>query len=141
MVAGNWTLTATGLTKLTNGVFLDADTYKCALFASTSDLSTSSDVFADVSDELPTANGYTAGGASITISRTGTDVVVIDATDVTFTASGGSLVARWAAIYEVSGSILAFCLLDATPADVTALDGNTIDVVVAADGLFELTVV
>jgi hypothetical protein len=42
MAAGNWTLTDEGLTRLTNGEWLDGDSYKIALFLSTSNIGASS---------------------------------------------------------------------------------------------------
>jgi hypothetical protein len=44
-----------------------------------------------------------------------------------WTASGGSIVARFAVLYKVSSDdVMAYCLLDATPADVTVTTGNTL---------------
>jgi uncharacterized protein with von Willebrand factor type A (vWA) domain len=45
-----------------------------------------------------------------------------------WTASGGSIAARYAAVYEVGGDVLAYCLLDTTPADVTVTSGNVLTV-------------
>ena len=65
----------------------------------------------------------------------GTTTVTVDiATDPVWTASGGSIVARFAAIYEVSGDVLCYCLLDSTPANVTATTGNTLTVAAHASG-------
>jgi hypothetical protein len=43
--------------------------------------------------------------------------------------SGGNLVARWAVLYEVGGDVVAYVLLDATPADVPTTPNNTLTVV------------
>lgn len=140
MAAGAWTFTNTSRTKLLNGQFdIDTDSWKCALFLSTSNLGAASTTFAGVTNEHAAANGYTAGGIAISLTLAGTTTVTVDiATDPVWTASGGSITARYAAIYEVGGDILCYCLLDSTPADVTATDGNTLTVAANASGVFTL---
>lgn len=130
MAAGTWTLTNTARTKILNGQFdLDSDTYKCALFLSTSNLSTSSTTYAGVTNEHANANGYTTGGLTVAFTLAGTTSVTASFTsNPVWTATGGSITARWAAIYEVGGDVLAFVLLDSTPANVTATDGNTLTI-------------
>lgn len=140
MAAGTWTLTNTGRTNLLNGTFdLDTDTFKIALFLSTSNIGAGSTTYAGVTNEHANANGYTTGGNAVTGSLSGTTTVTFDVTDPTaWTASGGSITARFAVLYEVSGNVLAYCLLDSTPADVTATSGNTLTVVINASGVFTL---
>lgn len=139
MAASAWSLTNTGRTSLLNGTFdLDTDVFKMALYLSTSDLGAASTTYALVSNQHANANGYTTGGVSVTLSLTGTTTVTIDCTDAVWTASGGSIVARFAAIYEVSGNVLCYCLLDSTPADVTVTTGNTLTVQIHASGIFTL---
>jgi hypothetical protein len=139
--AGKWTLTNTTLTNLYNGTFdLDSDSYKMALFLSTSDIGASSTTYAGVTNEHANANGYTTGGIAITLTLAGTTTVTIDIqTDPTWTASGGSIVARYAAIYEVGGNVVCYCLLDSTPADVTTTTGNTLTVAAHASGVGTVT--
>lgn len=140
MAAGAWTFTDEGRTKLTTGEWLDADTYKIALFLSTSNIGASSTTYAGLTNEHANANGYTTGGKSVTLSRSGTTTVTFDATDpAAWTASGGSITARFAVLYEVSGRVLCYCLLDSTPADVTATDGNTLTIAIHASGVFTLS--
>lgn len=139
MAAGSWTLTNTGRTSLLNGTFdLDSDTFKMALFLSTSNIGASSTTYAGLTNEHANANGYTTGGAAVTLSLSGTTTVTADSSDATWTASGGSITARFAVIYEVGGNVLAYCLLDSTPADVTATTGNTLTVAIHASGVFTL---
>ena len=140
MAAGAWTFTNTARTKLLNGQFdLDTDTWKCALFLSTSNLGAASTTYAGVTNEHANANGYTTGGIAITLTLAGTTTVTVDiATDPVWTASGGSITARFAAIYEVGGDVLCYALLDSTPADVTATTGNTLTVAAHASGVFTL---
>lgn len=141
MTAGVWTLTNSARTKLLNGTFdLDTDTFKMALFLSTSNLGASSTAYSGVTNEHANGNGYTTGGASITLTLSGTTSVKVDIdTDPVWTASGGPITARFAAIYEVSGDVLCYCLLDDAPADVTATDGNTLTVAAhASNGVMTL---
>lgn len=140
MAAGAWTLTTAALTSVLDGTFdINSDTYKMALFLSTSNLGASSTTYAGVTNEHSNANGYTTGGNAVVLSLSGTTTVIVDCTDETWTASGGSIVARFAAVYEVGGNILCYCLLDSTPADVTASTGNDLTVTIHANGLFTLT--
>lgn len=122
-----------------NGTFdLDTDSFKMALFLSTSNIGSGSTTYAGLTNEHANANGYTTGGKALTPSLTGTTTVTWDVDDQTWTASGGSITARFAVIYEVGGNVLCYCLLDSTPADVTATDGNTLTVQINASGVFTL---
>ncbi len=140
MAAGAWTLTDEGRTKLLDGTFdLDSDTWKMALFLSTSNIGASSTTYAGLTNEHSNANGYTTGGQTVTITLSGTTTVTATwSASVVWTASGGSIVARFAVIYEVSGRVLAYCLLDSTPADVTVTTGNTLTVAAHANGIFQI---
>lgn len=139
MAAGNWTFTNTMRTELSKGTFLDADSYKIALFLSTSNIGAASTTYAGLTNEHANANGYTTGGNAVTLSRSGTTTVTFDTTDpAVWTASGGSIVARYAVLYEVGGNVVAYCLLDSTPADVTVTSGNTLTITINASGVFTL---
>lgn len=137
--AGAWTFTNGGRTSLLNGTFdIDTDTWKMALFLSTSNIGAASTTYAGVTNEHANANGYTTGGISMTLTLAGTTTVTVDGNDPVWTASGGSIVARFAVIYEVSGNVLCYCLLDSAPADVTVTTGNTLTVQLNASGIFTL---
>jgi hypothetical protein len=140
MAAGNWTFTNQTRTSLLNGDFdLNTDSLKVALFLSTSNIGASSTTYAGLTNEHANANGYTTGGNAVTGSLSGTTTVTFDTTDPTaWTASGGSIVARFAVLYEVSGNVIAYCLLDSTPADVTVTTGNTLTLTINASGVFTL---
>jgi len=141
MAAGAWTFTNASRTSLLDGTFdLDTDTWKMALFLSTSDLGAASTTFAGVTNEVGTTNtGYSAGGESITLVLTGTTTVKVDIdTDPVWTAGSAGLTARFACIYEVGGNVLCYCLLDETPADVSVASGNTLTVAAHTDGVFSL---
>lgn len=141
MAAGTWTFTDAGRTDLLNGTFdLDTDTFLMALFLSTSNIGAASTTYAGVTNEHAAANGYSTGGISLgQLALSGTTTVTVDeTTNPVWTASGGSITARFAVIYESGGRVLCYCLLDNTPADVTATDGNTLTVEFNASGIFTL---
>lgn len=141
MPAGPWLLTNAGRTSLLNGDFdIDTNTFLMALFLSTSNIGAASTTYAGLTNEHANANGYTTGGVSmgvLTLAGT-TTVTVDDPADVVWTASGGSIIARFAVIYKSAGNVLCYCLLDSTPADVTATTGNTLTVALNASGIFTL---
>lgn len=140
MAAGSWQFPDAAKTGLTTGTFLDADSYKIALFQSTSNIGSGSTTYAGVTNEVANGNGYTTGGNSVTLSRSGTSTVTFDATDpAVWTASGAGITARYAVLYEVGGNVLCYCLLDSTPADVTVTSGNTLTITINASGVFTLS--
>ena len=141
MAASAWSLTNAAKTSLTTGTFLDADVYRIALFLSTSNIGSGSTTYAGVTNEHANANGYTTGGNLVTLSRSGTSTVTFTSTNpAVWTASGGSIVARFGVLYEVGGNVLAHFLLEAIgPADVTATTGNTLTATIHASGIFTLT--
>lgn len=138
MAAGAWTFTNAARTNLLNGTHdLDTDTHKIALFLSTSNIGAASTTFAGVTNEHAGASGYTAGGIAVTLTLAGTTTVTVDVSvDPVWTASGGSITARFGVLYEVGGAVIAYHLLDSTPADVTATTGNTLTDAMNASGVF-----
>ena len=131
MAAGAWTATNGGRTSLINGTFdIDSDTYKMALFTSSSNLGASSTTYAGVTGEVGTTNtGYSTGGIGVTLQLSGTTTVTVAMqTAPVWTAGSATLVAKFAGIYEVSGNILVYCTLDSGGADVTTTNGNTLTV-------------
>src|SRR5882762_3868018 len=128
----------------------DTTNWKCALFLSTSNantLSVGTGVYGDLTNEHANANGYTTGGVALTgetWTRSG-DTVTFDANDASWTASGGSIVARFAVIYAnatlngIVKPLLCVCLLDTTPADETATTGNTFPITLDAAGIIAIS--
>lgn len=128
----------------------DATNWKVALFLSTSNantLSVGTAVYGDLTNEHANANGYTTGGVAVA-SETWTNaagVITFDCADAIWTASGGSITARFAVLYRnatvntIVKPLLCVTLLDVTPADVTATTGNTLTVQFNASGLFTLS--
>ena len=140
MAAGTWTMPDAARTSLLDGTFdLDTDTFKIALFLSTSNIGAASTTYAGLTNEHANNNGYTTGGISIgqlELSGTTTVKITETATSIVWTASGGSIVARYAVIYENAGRVLCYFLLDSTPADVTATD--TLTITMNASGIITL---
>lgn len=143
--ASAWEVHDTAKLKMFRGqVDLDTNTYVVRLYSSTSDVNdvTHSDA-STVTNELTTANGYTAGGTSITITTSQTSgLVTIDSTDASWNATGAGITARYAAVVDTTltpDELVAHCVLDATPADVTASSGNVFRVQIHANGIFQAT--
>jgi hypothetical protein len=126
---GAWTLTNTTRQKILDGTFVVGSGYKVALVTSTSNIGAASTTYAGVTNEVAAGNGYTAGGVSVTLSQTGTTSVnVFFASNPSWTASGGSITARYAVLYKTGSDVLCYSLLDSAPADVVVAAGNTLTV-------------
>lgn len=127
---------------------LDNDTFKCALFLSTSNCATlTHTVLANLTNQVANGAGYTTDGytlLSVTWTTTGS-TVTFDSADPQWTASGGSITARFAVIYKsgtanaIVNPLVAYCLLDTTPADVFSTDGNSLTIQMSASGIFTLS--
>lgn len=149
--AGKWKLYDTAKLHLGDGTW-DLDNtglgLTMALFLSTSNCNTlTNDVYGDLTNEHANANGYTTGGIALT-SEVWTDTTgtsTFDCDNVVWTASGGSIAARFAVIYcnatvnTFVKPLLCVSLLDTAPADVTATTGNTFTVAINASGVFSLS--
>jgi len=101
-------------------------------------------VWGDISaNEIADDYGYTAGGQALT-SVTWTNssgTMKFTSANPTWTADGGAIAARYAVIYDVTDAgagLLCYCLLDDTPADVTATSGNAFVIQMNAAGIFTL---
>lgn len=144
MAADAWVLHDAFKERMADGTLdLDNDAFKLALFTSSSNAATTSvNDFASLTNEV-SGNGYTAGGntlTGVTWAQTG-GTATFDSSNTVFTASGGSITARFAVIYDntdVNKTVVAHSLLDNTPADVTATDGNTLTITMHANGIFTL---
>jgi len=122
-----------------NTIDMDNDTFVMRLYTSASNIATTSVGDATTAtNELSTANGYTAGGQTVasTWVRSG-GTVTFDVADASWTAVG-ALTARYAAIVDTTTTpeeVVAHCLLDNSPADVTATDA-AFNVNINASGVF-----
>lgn len=150
MAAGHWKLYDIAKVYLMDGTLdLNSNTLKMALFASTSNCNTLSGnvKFGDLTNELATANGYTAGGTTLSgLSVTNASgTTTFTSGNASWTATGGSITARFAVIYasgtlnSIVNPILCVVLLDTTPADVTATTGNPFTVQIAGGGILQLS--
>lgn len=147
MAAGKWKLYEQAELDMANGLMdLDTHSYKIALFLSTSNCNTLSGTttLASLTNQVATNFGYTQNSKAVTIttSNSGGTITVDETTNPSWTASGGSITARFAVIYNdthASKQALCVCLLDTTPADVTATDGNTFTITQNASGIFTIS--
>jgi len=127
--AGAWTFTNELRTKILQGSFaIGTDTFKMALLLGTSNIGSGSTTYAGVTNEVANANGYTTGGVTVTLSLSGTTSVPIAFTQAQWTASGGSITARFVLLYKSGANVYAYALCDSGAADVTATSGNTFTV-------------
>jgi len=122
------------------------DSIKMALFLSTSNAGSAALAtaqYATLTNQHANANGYTTGG--VVCAQTFTDAAgteTFDVADATWTAAGGSMVARFAVLYDDTAAnkdLIAYCLLDSAPADVTVTTGNSLTIQINAAGVFSLT--
>lgn len=132
---------------LANGeIDFDTHAFKINLYLSSSncDTLTAHDQLSDLTNQVATAFGYTQDTKAVTITTadaSGT-ITIDETTNPVWTASGGSITARFAVIYDDThaNDIPVFvCLLDTTPADVTATDGNTLTITMNASGVVTLS--
>jgi hypothetical protein len=141
---GNWKVFPAGLAKILNGeVSPSLDDFYCILLSSSYTPVITDQTYGDISAyEIAQQYGYLTGGVALTnvvsIEESNGDVY-LDCDDPSWAASGGSIVARHAAIYIGSlsaNTLLATSLLDDTPADVTATDGNTLRITISNSGIY-----
>lgn len=150
--AGKWKMYEKSKVYLANGTLdLDLTTnMQVALFLSTSNantLSVGTGVYGDLTNEHANANGYTTGGQALTgeVYTQAAGVATFDCNDPVWTAAGGPIVARFAVLYvnatvnSIVKPLICVCLLDTTPADVTATDANTFTIAMNASGVFTVS--
>ena len=147
MSAGKWKIYEQAKLDIVNGLIdFDTHSFKINLYLSTSNCNTLSGTttLASLTNQVATKYGYTQDTKAVTISTaqaSGT-VTVDETTNPVWTASGGSITARYAVIYDdthASKQAVCVCLLDTTPADVTATSGNTFTITMNASGLFTIS--
>lgn len=149
MPAGKWKLYESAKKALADGTIdLDTDTFHIELYLSTSNANTlTQTVLANLTSQHANANGYTTGGLALTgvTWNQSAGTATFDATDPVWTASGGSIVARFAVIRKngtanaIVNPLLCVCLLDTAPADVSATSPNTFTITFNAAGIFTIS--
>lgn len=126
--AGAWTLTNEIRSRVldgTEGNLTTASAVTVKLLTSSSNIGASSTTCSGVTGEVANGNGYTTGGVTATFTMSGTTSVTLTlSANVTFTASGGSIVFRYYLLCYAS-HVFAYALGDNTPADITISNGNT----------------
>lgn len=130
-----------------NDAALRSATIKATLHSSGYTFSAAHNVYADLTNELSTAVGYTNGGqalSGVVWDHSGA-VATFDATDLEWTASGGALVHR-RLVLRVVGTfnsqvdpLILSVLSDNTPADVSVPDSGILRFVWHANGIFRNT--
>ena len=89
--------------KFADGSFAAADTYKVKLLTAATFDATHTTLAGTGGTESTTATGYTAGGqalASVAVTTVTTNDAKFDANDLTWSASGGAIVASYAILYN-----------------------------------------
>mgnify|MGYP000176653804 CR=1 FL=1 len=131
--------------KFADGSFAAADSYKLKLYSAlTVDLTDTTLAEVDATGTEATAGtGYTAGGqvlANVAVTTVTTNDAKFDADDVTWTASGGTIVGAYGVLYndtDTDDPPVAVIDFDGTQ---TANDTATFTVQWAAAGIFTFTV-
>ena len=147
MTANAWAVYDVFLSQIhAEGHTFSTDDIRLALMYSSYTPATSTDTTFDVVDanELATTQGYTALGLSLpcTIATTAGVLTLDSGTNPVWTASSGNLSARYGVIFNntiTTNNLIAYSLLDNTPADVEATDGNTLTITINASGIYTMT--
>jgi len=101
----------------------------------------------DITNEVAGGTGYSRqnlANPSFVLSGGGNGQMKFDSDDPVWTASGGSITARYWVLFEntnvtdATRNLVAWGLLDNSPADVTATDTNTLTITVNAGGWFTM---
>lgn len=129
--------------RFASGANLEADTYKVKLLTAATFDATHATLAATGGTEATTGTGYTAGGATLSnvaVTTVTTNDAKFDADDVTWTASGGSITASYAILYndtDADDPPIAFIDFDGSQ---SAGDGTDFKITWNADGILTFTV-
>lgn len=145
MPSGKWKMYESAKLAWANGdIDFNSHSFKINLYLSTSNANTLTAAtitqLSDITNQVATAFGYTQNTKAVTITTANSSgtITIDETTNPVWTASGGSIAARYAVIYDdthASDMPCFVCLLDTTPADVTATDGNTLTITMNASGI------
>lgn len=118
---------------------LDNDSFEMLLTTSAHTPDAGDSTQSDIDNEV-TGNGYSRQALTNVTWTRSSGITTFDFDDPSFAASGGSIVARnWHVRDTTADRLIAYGLLDETPADVTTTDGNTLTANInASDGLFRV---
>lgn len=129
--------------RFASGENAEGDTYKVKLLTAATFDATHTTLTATGGTEVANGNGYTTGGltlANVAVTTVTTNDAKFDADDVVWSASGGSIAAAYAIIYnddDTDDPPVAFINFDGTE---TAGDGTDFRLVWNASGIFTFTV-
>jgi hypothetical protein len=124
-------------------IVIGSHTFKAALFTSSATVDADNvGLSALGATQLSTANGYTSGGATVTVTvadSDGSNNVAVDSSDPSWTASGGSIGPfRYVVWYDDTHASDQIVYELDLGSDVTITTGNTWSVSVASGGLFTI---
>ncbi len=148
MAADAWKVYNTFRNKVVTGnIKLDADTIKQKLYLAASNCADATRVkIADLTNEVAGTYGYVEKTLTVTVTNPSAAIVMWDSTtNPVQTASGGSIVCRYAVIYDDTPTtpdadpLCCWSLLDNTPGDITVTDGNTLTITFDANGILRLS--
>ena len=125
---------------------LENDTINCALFTAAHVPSATDTTFAALTGETLNANGYASGGKAIGTktwtNKPGTNDYVLDGDDVVWTATGGTIVAKYYVMYSATATgndLIAYGFLDAVGQDEkTTPDTRTLTLQWHPDGVIDV---
>jgi hypothetical protein len=126
-----------------DGSNASADSYKVKLYASATFNAADTTLVGITGTEATTGTGYTAGGQTLTgvaVTTVTTNDAKFDANDLTWTASGGSITASYAVLYndtDANDPPLAFIDFGGSQ---SAGDSTDFKIVWNASGIFTFTV-
>jgi len=132
-----------------NTIDMDNDTFKMGLYLVASNCADATkDLKAELTSEHANqgAPGYETGGKTVALvawsHSAGT--TMFDLADAAWTATGGSIVCRYAVIYDDTPTspadpLICWSLLDNAPADITVTAGNTLTIQINASGVLTIT--
>lgn len=148
MTVGTFTLFDKAKLNIANGTDLlnPTNSYKWTLHTSAyTPNGATHEVYADLTNELATGNGYTSGGLAMANDALtlASGTVTFTGDPATWTATGGSIPAWRYAVLRVVGTVngkvdplVGYFVGDTTPADVAATTaGNTLKILPNAAGL------
>ena len=143
-MAGSFNFYQSWLDYYSEAANMASDTFTVLLTTSSYTPSASThSLLADITNEL-SGSGYARQALAGVSSSQTSGVYAFDANDTVFTASGGSITARYWVLFNdtlADDPLVAYGLLDDTPADVTATDGNDLTIQWGANGIIRVTIV
>lgn len=129
--------------RFVSGANAEADTFKVKLLSAATFDASHTTLAATGGTETTTGTGYTAGGQALTnvaVTTVTTNDAKFDADDVIWTASGGSITASYAILYndtDADDPPIAFIDFDGSQ---SATDGANFKIVWNSNGIFTFTV-